>query len=84
MLRFLIVAMLSVGSVAPALAEPPTTHEILVDRPSGFWTSNRRAENGAYRYKLLLIGVAVALATGLFMRRVIRKANAERDKRNRR
>jgi hypothetical protein len=83
-LRYLIALALCVGTVGPAAAEPPTTHEIIYNRPSGFWTSNRPAENGAYRYRLLAIGVVVAFATGLLMRRIIRKANADRDRRNRR
>lgn len=68
-------------NAAPAMAEPPDTHEVLSERPSGFWTSNRPAVGGAYRYRLLLIGVAVALGTGLVMWRIVRKANAERLRR---
>jgi hypothetical protein len=83
MLRSLVLAATLCGTVAPALAEPPTTHEIIYNRPSGFWTSNRPAENGAYRYRLLAIGVVVAFLSGLLIRRVIRKANEDRDKRNR-
>jgi hypothetical protein len=69
------------AAAAPAFAEPPDTHEVLNERPSGFWTSNRPAVGGAYRYRLLLIGVAVALGTGFVMWRIIRKANAERVRR---
>lgn len=42
-------------------------------RPSGFWTSTRPAQGGAYRYRLLGIGVAVMLMTGGFMLWVIRR-----------
>ncbi|MBA3539369.1 MAG: hypothetical protein H0T79_07045, partial [Deltaproteobacteria bacterium] len=52
------------GSSGVAHAEPPTTHEIIYTRPSGFWTSNKPAENGAYRYRLLGIGVGLVLLTG--------------------
>jgi hypothetical protein len=69
------------AAAAPAFAEPPDTHEVLSERPSGFWTSNRPAVGGAYRYRLLLIGVAVALGTGFVMWRIIRKANAQRVRR---
>ena len=65
----------------PAAAEPEMTSrkvEILEHRPSGFWTSNRPAEGGAYRWRMLGIGIVLATATGLFMRRLIRRANAER------
>ena len=37
------------GLAGSARAEPPTTHEIIYTKPSGFWTSNRPAEGGAYR-----------------------------------
>jgi hypothetical protein len=42
-------------------------------RPSGFWTSTRPAQGGAYRYRLLGIGVAVMLITLGFMLWVIRR-----------
>jgi hypothetical protein len=81
MRRLVLAIALLFAAVSPALAEPPDTHEVLSDRPSGFWTSNRPAVGGAYRYRLLLIGIAVAMGTGLVMWRVIRKANAERARR---
>jgi hypothetical protein len=69
---------LGVAAPAPASAEPPTTHEYLENRPSGFWTSNRPAVGGAYRYRLLGLGTAIALGTGLLMWRMIKRANAAR------
>jgi hypothetical protein len=47
--------------------------EILNAKPSGFWTSNRPAVGGAYRYRLLLLGVAVASLMAALIFRVIRK-----------
>jgi hypothetical protein len=73
-----LAAGLAIGAVAPARAEPPTTHEILSERPSGFWTSNRPAVGGAYRWRLLGIGVVLVAATGYAMLRLIRRASAER------
>lgn len=61
-----------------ALAEPPTTHEIIYNRPSGFWTSNRPAVGGAYRYRLLLIGVAVAGLTGWLTWRLVKNTSPRR------
>jgi hypothetical protein len=78
MRRLALVALLAVATPAIAIAEPPETHEYLAERPSGFWTSNRPALGGAYRYRLLLVGCAVCLGTGWLIRRVIKKANAER------
>lgn len=70
---------LALGVTAPlASAEPPTTHEIIYTRPSGFWTSNRPAVGGAYRWRLLGIGVVIAAITGYGMLRLVRRANAER------
>jgi hypothetical protein len=71
------------GLAATASAEPPTTHEIIYNRPSGFWTSNQPAVNGAYRYRLLGIGCALVLVTGLLTWRLIKRANAERAQRAR-
>jgi len=68
---------------AVAGAEPPKTHEILSNRPSGFWTSNRPAVGGAYRWRLLGIGVVIAAITGYGMLRLVRRANAERASRQR-
>jgi hypothetical protein len=69
------------GRVPDAAAEPPMTErkvEVLTHRPSGFWTSNRPAVGGAYRWRLLGIGVVLASATGLLIWRLTRRANAER------
>jgi hypothetical protein len=76
----LLAFVIGVASIAApaASAEPPTTHEILSERPSGFWTSNRPAVGGAYRWRLLGLGVAIAVVTGYGMLRLIRRANAER------
>jgi hypothetical protein len=71
------------GAAPPAHAEPPTTHEVLTNRPSGFWTSNRPAVGGAYRWRLLGLGVVIAGVTGYGMLRLIRRASAERAGRQR-
>jgi len=70
---------IALAVAAPAArAEPPTTHEIIYARPSGFWTSNRPAVGGAYRWRLLGLGVVVAALTGYMMVRLVKRANAER------
>jgi hypothetical protein len=81
MLRFVrSLAVLAAFAVAPAdlAAEPMRQPEILYNRPSGFWTSNRPAEGGAYRWRLLAIGGGIAAITGFLLVRAIRKASAER------
>ncbi len=88
MRRLVLVAIVALGcglglGLGPgtAAAEPPTTTrkvEVLQHRPSGFWTSNRPATGGAYRWRLLGIGVVLASGAGLLMWRLTRRANAER------
>lgn len=69
-------------AMAPvASAEPPHTHEILSNRPSGFWTSNAPAVGGAYKYRLLGVGVAIAGIMALVLMRVVKRANADRARR---
>ena len=83
-MRRLVLALVIAFAAVPASAEPPHhgQHEILYTRPSGFWTSNRPAPPGQeYKWRLLEIGIAVGLLTGLLMRRAIKRANAERDAR---
>lgn len=86
-LLVLLALAIGIASVAawpaPAGAEPPNTHEILSSRPSGFWTSNRPAVGGAYRWRLLGIGVVIAAVTGYGMLRLVRRATAERASRQR-
>jgi len=82
----LALAMTAAWVVAPppASADPPNTHEILTERPSGFWTSNRPAVGGAYRWRLLGLGVVIAAVTGYGMLRLVRRASAERAGRQQR
>lgn len=78
MKKLVLIFMLFCGSYAQA---EPRQREILSERPSGFWTSNRPAVGGAYRWRLLGIGVVLAGATGFLILRTIRRANAERSRR---
>ena len=75
-----VLAGVALAVVAPAVAsaEPPHTHEILNERPSGFWTSNRPAVGGAYRYRLLGIGVVIAAGMGFLTYRLLKRASAAR------
>ena len=70
------------GLAATASAEPPTTHEVIYNRPSGFWTSNRPAVGGAYRYRMLGVGLVVLMGMGFVTWRVVRKANRDRAQRS--
>jgi hypothetical protein len=94
MRRLVLAAIVALGlgaglaGAAPAGAAPagpPMVErkvEVLKHRPSGFWTSNRPAVGGAYRWRMLGIGVVLAGVTGFLMLRVIRRANAERLQRD--
>ena len=48
-------------------------------KPSGFWGSGRPAQGGAYRWRMLGIGVALLGGTGLLMIRLVRRAARERN-----
>ncbi len=78
-----VLFALTLAFAAPAAAEPPTSHEIIYNRPSGFWTSNAPAPPGyQYKWRLMQIGVAVFLLTGVLVARTIKRANEDRDRRN--
>jgi hypothetical protein len=78
--RLLVILMLvfAVGTAAAQAGDPeprPTRQrEILKERPSGFWTSNRPAKGGAYRWRLLAIGGGIAAITGFGMLYLIKRA----------
>lgn len=57
----------------PLERDPRTNRPKLVGKPSGFWTSPRPARGGAYRYRMLGIGVALLALTGLVTLRVLRR-----------
>ena len=57
----------------------PKVEDIERPRISGFWTSTRPARGGAYRYRLLAIGVVIALLTLGFMLWLIRKKTRAPD-----
>jgi hypothetical protein len=58
-----------------AMREP----QQLSNRPSGFWTSNRPAVGGAYRWRLMGVGLAVLALTMFFvLRLLIRTSRAAR------
>ncbi|HEY1555664.1 MAG TPA: hypothetical protein VGF94_12590 [Kofleriaceae bacterium] len=78
MRRLVLALAVALAAPAAAQAEPPHTHEIIYNRPSGFWTSNLPARGGAYRWRLLGIGAGIALLMGALVLRSIKRANAER------
>lgn len=80
MKKLVLTLLLVFGGLAYA---EPREREILKERPSGFWTSNRPAVGGAYRWRLLGLGVLIATGAGFLIVRTIRKANAERSQRTR-
>ncbi len=85
MRRLAIAIVLLLGLVTPVFADGPADetprkreHEILRERPSGFWTSNRPAEGGAYRWRLLGIGCGFLVLTAFCTWRLVKRANAHR------
>ena len=67
---------------APPEPPPPESvmrqREQLTARPSGFWTSNRPAVGGAYRWRMLGMGALVLAITAFFVVRLLRKISAAR------
>ena len=81
----LIVALATIaaGIVLALWASPGSPSQVTEPtkeyrRPSGFWTSTRPATNGAYRYRLLGIGIALIGATGAAMVLLVGRASTTR------
>jgi hypothetical protein len=68
-----LVLALLLACTAVAVAEPRKP-EVLTQRPSGFWTSNRPAVGGAYRWRLLGLGVATVGVMTIVVMRLLRNA----------
>jgi hypothetical protein len=74
----LLLALIAWTAVVHAEPRQP---EQLEHRPSGFWTSNRPAEHGAYRWRLLGLGIALAGTMGVITARILRSASEDRARR---
>jgi hypothetical protein len=73
--RKLLLALVTWTAVVHAEPRKP---EQLQHGVSGFWTSNLPAQHGAYRWRLLGLGVALAGTMGLVTTRILRRASADR------
>ena len=75
MRRLLLCLMLMFAAAAPAFAQatPDRQEEVEEGGRSGFWTSRRPAKGGAYRYRLMGIGVVILLVTGYGTLRLIKR-----------
>ena len=81
MKKLVLAIVLAWSGLAVAQSKPQRQHEILRERPSGFWTSNRPAQGGAYKWRLLGIGVVLAGVMGIVVLRVMRTARESRESR---
>ena len=64
-----------------SLSQKEKEHELQAQQwkgPSGMWTSPHPAKGGAYRYRMMGIGVVLLVGMGYLMFRLIKRANAER------
>ncbi len=71
------------GSTMPWAQEPaPGSNqravEVRTGRPSGFWTSTRPARGGAYRWRILAVGLGVFAITVFFVARKLRRITGAR------
>ena len=63
------------GFGSPAAEPEGMRHpEVLSGRPSGFWTSTRPAQGGAYRWRIMGAGITVLGISVFFLTRAIRRA----------
>jgi len=72
------------GGLAPSLGvahAEPAAEQMHGSKPSGFWGSGVSRGKGAYRWKLLYVGVGIVVIAGVGMWRVTRRANVERAQR---
>lgn len=53
--------------------------QMLDSRPSGFWTSNRPARGGAYRWRIMAAGGVVLAITMFFVLRLLFRTARERQ-----
>ena len=87
MMRLLLVLGfvlgLGLGGLAPSLgvAHAQPAGQMQSPRPSGFWGSGQSRGKGAYRWKLLGVGVGIGAIAGVVMWKLTRRANAERAQR---
>lgn len=79
----MLVACVGLAAAEPAGTEPDSTEESAPHGRSSFWGSDQPSKGGAYRYRLLGIGVGLAAVTGFVMWRLVRRASAQRAAANR-
>ena len=82
-LVLLVVLAFAAPAVAdPTLTERPTQDDNTWRGPSGYWTNPHPAKGGAYRWRMMGIGGVLLIITGYGTWRLVKRANADRDKRD--
>ena len=84
MKKLVLLVLLAFAGVAAAQSDAKPQRrerEILRERPSGFWTSNRPAQGGAYRWRLLGLGVVIAAGMGILIVRTLKRTPAPGERR---
>lgn len=82
-----ILVVLGISIATPSIAHAQAGYRIQTTEDegegrSGFWTNRKAAKGGAYRWRLLGIGVGLLAVTGAGMLFLIRRAKNERDKKS--
>ena len=66
------------GGAVPGARREPGRPEMMYSKPSGFGLPNIPAKGGAYRYRLMGVGVGVLAITLLLTIRYLRKVTRQR------
>lgn len=74
--RLILAVMLALAVPTVAIAEDDSQGQ--PRGRSGFWTNPNPAVGGSYRWRLLAVGIGLAVVTGGGMLLLVRRANAAR------
>lgn len=81
MKRLVLALSLAAAAASPALAGDEADAQEIGGR-SGFWSTPNVPGSGAYRWRLLYLGIGLATLSGAGMLYLVRKANAARAARD--
>ncbi|MBL9012859.1 MAG: hypothetical protein JNL83_01715 [Myxococcales bacterium] len=81
MKRLVLALSIATAAVSPAAAGDEADAQQVGGR-SGFWSTPKPPGAGAYRWRLLYVGIGLAALSGGAMLLLVRRANAQRAARD--